>query len=98
MARVQQIARAFVAGIFNMPYLAGGYNPGYQPVSNGESKLPYFPNFDPTPWPNAVGTVNARLTFPGIARGQAINIDNNATATLPGNTLYLGGVVGKSRG
>ena len=87
--------------MFHMPYIAGrAYTPGPQPYSPGESAPVGWPGavFQPTPWPNAVPTLSTLANFAGIARARGEVAVNNQYASLPENNLFIGGIVGKSKG
>lgn len=85
---------------FMVPYIAGQfYRPGRQPNNPGESQIDtYDPHFGPIPWPNAVPSLVALASTPGVPRARALGIVNNAVAPDPTNYMFLGGVVGKSLG
>ena len=85
---------------FNFPEISGKvYRPGRQPFNPGESQIDSGnPHFSPVPWPNAVRSLNALANHPGIPQGRPIQITNNAEAVFPSNSLFLAGIVSKSRG
>lgn len=83
-----------------MPNIVGRlFRPGRQPYNPGESQMDSGgPAFNLIPWPNAVPSLLALANNPGIARERGMAIVNNANAQLPENYLFIGGVIGKSRG
>lgn len=84
-----------------MPYIAGHqYQTGPQPNVPGESAPVNWPGavFQPTPWPNAVPTLSTLANFAGLPRARGEVAVNNQFAFLPSNSLFIGGIVGKSRG
>lgn len=85
---------------FYFPEISGKqYRPGRQPYNPGESQIDSGnPHFSPVPWPNAVQSLVALANHPGIPQGRPIQITNNADAPFPANSLYLAGIVAKSRG
>lgn len=86
--------------MFNIPNIVGRqYRPGRQPNSPGDSQIDAgLFHFRSIPWPNAVQTLSTLASIPGIPRAQALQINNNSTAVLPSNYLFISGFVGKSRG
>lgn len=101
---IKRTQKAGPALPFVVPYIAGAsYAPGLQPNSPGESAIEYggipFGGFyHGIPWPNAVPSINALASFIGSARDYPIASVNNAVATLPTQSLFIGGFVGKSKG
>lgn len=87
------------ASLFNVPNVqAAYYAPGPQPNAPGESYIyPNFPQQQLIPWPNAVPSLIALANTPGVPRDRALQIDNNSTAVLPSNFLFISGFVSKSR-
>lgn len=84
---------------FFFPHIASlQYNPGKQIYSPGETCTPIPQHFAPTPWPNVVPTINALASHAGVARERGTQIDNNSTAELPSNYLFLAGIIEKSQG
>lgn len=85
---------------FRFPNLASlFFRPGRQPYNPGESQMDSGgPAFNLIPWPNAVPSLVALANNPGIARERGLAIVNNSVSSLPENFLFIGGVIGKSRG
>jgi hypothetical protein len=84
---------------FNMPNIQGHvYDPGMQPYSPGVSSAAFFPARPIVPWPRAVDTLHTLASHPGTPRSRALIPDVNQYGPLPANYLFLGGVVGKSKG
>lgn len=84
---------------FRIPEIVGRvFRPGRQPDNPGESQIDVDFGVAPMPWPRQVAPLNLFAHSPGIPQAPALGIDNNRTAPLPYNALYISGFTKKSRG